>query len=114
MSDYTDVAFDNDTRRFLELSELQETVTSEMAAIKERFRAMGVGEHAAANGVTVTVTNPNRSLNLPKATNMLTEEQLALSKKDGYDPKKVRMFLPPALLELCMDPGTGELRVNVK
>ncbi len=114
MTEYTDVAFDNDTVRYLELSELLETITGEMTAIKERFRALGNGEHKAPSGVSVTVSAPNRSFNLPRATELLSEEQLALCTKDGYDAKKVRNFLAPALLEICMDPGNGELRVSVK
>jgi len=111
---YTDVAFDNDTRRYLELGDLLDSIVSEMSAIKERFRVLGKGTHESPSGVVVTVTAPNRSFNLPKATEMLSAEQLALCKQDGYDPKKVRRFLSPALLEMCMDPGTGELRVSVK
>jgi len=113
-TDYTTVAFDNDARRYLELDELLESVTAEMAAIKERFRALGVGPHETPSGVLVTVTVPNRSFNLPKATTMLTEEQLGLCRKEGYDPKKVRQFIPPVLLETLMEPGTGELRVSVR
>ena len=114
MSDYTDVAFDNDARRYLELDDLLESVTAEMSAIKERFRILGLGAHETPSGVQVSVTPPNRTFNLPKATTMLSEEQLALCKREGYDPKKVRQFSPPVLLETLMEPGTGELRVSVK
>jgi len=111
---YTEQEFDADAQRYIELSEFVETAQSEMGAIKARFRALGDGAHKAPCGVAVTVTPPNRSFNLTKAVGLLNEEQRALCKADGYDPKKVKGMLPPVVLEVCMDPGTGDARVSVK
>lgn len=114
MSEYTQEAFDADARRYLELADLAASISEEQAAIKARFRTLGQGDHKAPCGVAVSVTPPNRSFNLDKAVKMLNDDQRELAKADGYDAKKVKHFLAPALLEVCMDPGTGDLRVSVK
>jgi hypothetical protein len=114
MTDYPIEAVDRDVRRLLELAQAAETIVSESNAIKARLRALGNGEHPTPCGATVTVTPPNRTFNLDRAVTMLNDEQRDLAKPDGYDAKKVKQFLPPTLLEQCMDPGTGDLRVSVK
>jgi hypothetical protein len=111
---YTPEEFDADTQRYMELTEFVAEINDELSAIKARFRTLGEGAHKAASGVAVTVTPPNRSFNLTKAVALLNEEQRALCKADGYDPKKVKGMLPPVVLEVCMDPGSGDARVSVK
>lgn len=111
---YTVDEFDADAQRYLELAEFVAEVNDEMTAIKRRFRDLGDGAHKAPCGVAVTVTPPNRSFNLTKAVALLNDHQRELCKTDGYDPKKVKGMLPPVVLEVCMDPGTGDARVSVK
>lgn len=111
---YTQDDFDADAQRYMELDEFLSEVQGEMAAIKTRFRALGEGSHKAPCGVAVSVTPPNRSFNLSKAVELLNDEQRELCKADGFDAKKVKNFLPPALLELVMEPGSGDARVSVK
>jgi hypothetical protein len=111
---YTQDEFDADAQRYMELDEFLSEVQAEMGAIKARFRALGNGAHKAPCGVAVTVTPPNRSFNLTKAVALLNEEQRALCKADGYDPKKVKGMLPPVVLDVCMEPGSGDARVSVK
>lgn len=111
---YPPEALDRDVKRYLELDDMVQQYLSEMTAIKTRLRDLGEGPHAAPCGVQVTVSHPNRSFNLTRAVDMLNEEQRSLARADGYDPKKVKQFLPPALLEACMDPGSGDLRVSIK
>jgi hypothetical protein len=111
---YTTEEFDADAQRYMELAEFVAEVNDEMAAIKARFRTLGDGAHKAPSGVAVTVTPPNRSFNLDKAVGLLNDEQRALCKADGYDPKKVKGMLPPVVLDVCMEPGTGDARVSVK
>jgi hypothetical protein len=111
---YTQDDFDADAQRYMELDEFLSEVQGEMSAIKTRFRALGEGAHKAPCGVAVTVTPPNRSFNVAKAVELLNDEQRALCKADGFDAKKVKNFLPPALLELVMEPGSGDARVSVK
>lgn len=107
-------AFDRDVKRYLELDDTVQQYIAEMNAIKTRLRGLGEGPHEAPCGVHVTVSHPNRSFNLTRAVDMLNDEQRNLARADGYDAKKVKQFLPPALLEACMDPGSGELRVSIK
>lgn len=114
MPEYTPEQFDDDTRRYLDLAEVIEVATSEMSAIKARLRVLGTGAHESPSGVQVTVTAPNRSFSLTKAVALLNEEQLLLCKADGYDGKKVKSLLPPVLLDLCMEAGSGDARVSVK
>lgn len=111
---YTQEEFDFDTQRYMELDEFVSEAQSEMNAIKARFRALGNGEHTAPSGVQVSVSPPNRSFNLDRAVALLNDEQKALCKADGFDPKKVKGMLPPVVLEVCMDPGKGDMRVSVK
>lgn len=84
---------------------------AERAAIKAAIIDTGVAEHAA-HGVTVTVRPPSRRFNLDRAWTMLAPEQQALCV--APDPKKVRAQLPPAVLDACMDDGTGNPVVSVK
>ena len=114
MTDYTAEAFDADARRYLELDDVVQSALSEINAIKARFRGLGEGPHKAPCGVQVAVTAPNRAFNLVKAVDFLNDEQRDLARSNGYDSKKVKYFLPPALLDLCMEAGTGDLRVVVK
>lgn len=114
MTDYPPEAMDRDVRRYLELDDTVQQYLSEMNAIKARLRDLGDGQHEAPCGVHVSVTLPNRSFNLARAVGMLNDEQRDLARADGYDAKKVKNFLPPTLLEACMDAGSGDLRVAIK
>jgi hypothetical protein len=111
---YPPEALDRDVKRYLELDDIVQQYLSEMNAIKARLRELGDGQWEAPCGVHVSVTQPNRSFNLTRAVDMLNDEQRTLARADGYDAKKVKQFLPPTLLEACMDPGSGELRVSIK
>lgn len=112
---YTPEEFDFDAQRYMELSEFLAEANDELTAIKARFRALGDGAHKAPCGVAVEVKPPNRTFNLDKAVALLNDQQKIASVADtAYDPKKVKAQLPPVLLELCMDPGSGEARVSVK
>lgn len=104
--------YDDDVRTFLDLTERIEKLTAEREAVKQRFRALGVGNHPSVNGITVQVTAPPRSFSLEKGWKLLTAEQQAVCMSP--DAKKVRAQLPPVLLDSCMDEGTGEPRVTVK
>lgn len=75
---------------------------------------VGVGGEHKYGDVTVTVREPNRRFNLDKAVAMLTPEQLTMASTTIPDAKKVRSFLPPVLLEQCMDAGTGAPVVTVR
>jgi hypothetical protein len=114
MTDYPPEALDRDVKRYLELDDTVQQYLSEMNAIKARLRDLGDGQHEAPCGVHVSVTLPNRSFNLARAVDMLNDEQRDLARADGYDAKKVKNFLPPTLLEACMDAGSGDLRVAIK
>ena len=113
-TDYPPAALDRDVKRYLELDDTVQQYLSEMNAIKARLRDLGDGQWEAPCGVHVSVTLPNRSFNLTRAVDMLNDEQRTLARADGYDAKKVKQFLPPTLLEACMDPGSGDLRVSIK
>lgn len=65
-------------------------------------------------GVAITVREPNRRFNPDKAVKLLAPEVLELCRPDGYDPKKLKSFLSPVLLEQVMDAGTGAAIVSVK
>jgi hypothetical protein len=114
MSDYPPEALDRDVKRYLELDAARQDITSEQAGIKARLRALGEGEWEAPCGIQVTVTPPNRSFDLATAVKLLPSEVLDQCVAEGYDPAKVKRFLPPALLDVAMLPGKGEARVVIK
>jgi len=111
---YPPAAMDNDVRRYLELDEAAKEIAAEQAGIKARLRALGTGEHVAPCGVVVAVTPPNRTFDLGTAVKLLAPEVLEHCKADGFDPAKVKRFLPPALLDVAMLPGKGEPRVSIR
>lgn len=99
--------------RYLDLKTEAEEIASQMEHVKEQLRTLGVGQHATASGVTVTVQAPARRFNAKTAEQILPAEVLELCKADGYDPKKLKNFLSPVLLDQCMDSGTGAPVVKV-
>lgn len=98
-------------QRITELQDHAAQIDDELRALKaELATLLPVGTHAAA-GVKVTVSNPSRRFNLDRALTMLTPEQRTLAV--GPDLRKVKAYLPPVLLEQCMDPGTGAIVVKI-
>lgn len=104
--------FDDDVTTYLELTEQIEELESQRAAVKARFIDRGVGQHASSSGVTVTVSAPSRRFNLDRAWAMLNSEQQSLCVSP--DASKVKGQLPGALLDECMDEGTGSPRVSIR
>lgn len=92
-------------------AQLADRASSLKAQIAEQ---LGVGGEAQVGDVKVTVREPNRRFNVQAAAKMLTAEQVALATTETLDPSKVKQFLPPVLLEQCMDAGTGAPIVAVK
>lgn len=100
--------------RYLDLKHEAEEIASQMEHVKDQLREHGVGEHTSDKGVTVVVSPPARRFNAATAAGLLPEQTLAQCGAEGYDPKKLRSYLSPVLLEQCMDAGTGKTTVTVK
>lgn len=91
--------------RIVELAEQTERINAEIDELRRQLvQHLDLGTHQIA-GVKVTVSAPSRRFNLDRALGMLNDEQKALV--NAVDTKKVKSFLPPVLLEECMDPGVG-------
>lgn len=99
--------------RYLDLKHEAEEISSQMEHVKDQLRAHGIGQHATTSGVTVTVQAPARRFNAKTAAGLLPAETLAQCGADDYDPKKLKSYLSPVLLEQCMDAGTGAPIVKV-
>ncbi len=98
----------------VDLSDQIAHLTERLAARKRELGdAVGIGSHKIA-GVDVSVREPNRRFNAARAAELLAPEVLELCRNEGYDPKKLRGFLAPVLLEQCMDAGTGAPVVSVR
>lgn len=54
------------------------------------------------NGDDVIAIRPNRRFNIDAGVALLPEQLREACRADGYDPKKVKEYLAPALLEQCM------------
>lgn len=82
-----------------DLQDMQNTLKNELRA------AVDVGWKAYADDGTPFLTvQPNRRFNLERATALLDPQLLELCRPDGYDPKKVKQYLPPLLVDQCMEP----------
>lgn len=105
---------DRDVAIYLDLDDKIKDLTSQRDAVKARIAQRGLGEYETTSGMTVKVTPPNRSFNLARAVELLSEQQREVCRLDGYDQTKVRAQLPPVLAEDCMDEGKGAPRVSIK
>lgn len=106
---------DDLVKRYIDLDARRTELADECESIKTRIRdELNDGQHETPSGVTVTVSPPSRSFNIGAAINLLPVEALEQCRLDGYDPKKIKRFLAPALLDLCMDAGSGERRVSIR
>lgn len=103
---------DDDVADYLDLTERIEQLESQRNAIKARLAHRGEGDHTTTSGVVVSVTPPNRRFNLDRAWSLLTEDQKAVC--TSPDPAKVKRQLSGVLVDECMEPGTGAVRVVVK
>lgn len=103
--------YDDDVRRYLDLSETIEALNAERETVKNRLRDLGPGKHPSVNGVTVTVTPPSRRFNPDRAWTMLTPEQQTLCVSP--DAKKIKAQLPGVLLDQAYDEGAGSPVVKI-
>jgi hypothetical protein len=97
--------------RYLDLKHESEEIASQMEHVKDQLRALGVGQHETAAGVTVTVQAPARRFNLDRAWSLLTPEQQAVCVAPAA--AKVKAQLAPIIAESCYDAGTGAPTVKV-
>jgi hypothetical protein len=111
--DYSPAELDADVKRYLELDEIKSDIAVEQEAIKARLRSLGIGVHHTSSGVPFKIAKPNRRFNLDRATQLLPAETLEQCRTDGFDPSKVKRFLSPELLDMCMDDTDGDPRVSV-
>lgn len=111
----TDPATNLDTlvARYVDLSDHIDHLIAARNEIIDQLRDLGPGKHPTGSGLVVTVSPPSRRFNAARAEQMLSPQQLELCHHDGYDAKKIKQFLPPVLLDQCMDPGTGSAMVKV-
>lgn len=112
--DYTPEDLDHDVKRLHELKNIKDDIDAEQSQILDRIRALELGQHTTLSGAAFTVSPPNRRFNLEKATNLLPPETLGECQAEGFDPTKVKRFLSPELLDMCMDEGKGEPRVTFR
>lgn len=107
----TTTPVDDLVAEYLDLADRIQVLTAQQDNLRARLRDLGPGRHPTSSGLTVTVTPPSRRFNLDRAWEMLTVEQQTVCV--APDPRKVKAQLPPALTELCMEPGTGNPVVKV-
>lgn len=99
----------------LDVQEQSAQLADRASSLKAQIAELvGVGGEAQVGDVKVTVREPNRRFNIDKAVKLLTPEQVELATVAKPDPTKVKQFLPPVLLEQCMDAGTGDAVVSVR
>lgn len=103
VSDYLDVQ-----EQIVQLNDRASNIKAQLVDL------VGVGSEAQVGEVKVSVREPSRRFNLDKAVGMLTPEQVELATVAKPDPGKVKQFLPPVLLDQCMDAGTGAPVVTVR
>lgn len=96
---------------YLDLADKIAQLTEQQAGVKAQLRDLGVGDHAAKNGVVVKVTPPSRRFNVDLAWTMLTEEQQKLSV--GPIAAQVKKRLSGDLVDACMEDGKGDPTVKV-
>ena len=90
--------------RITTLQEQAEIIDLEIRGAKAQLAALGTGTHQVGH-MRVTVSPPSRRFNIDTALTFISEEQRAMVLSP--DAKKVKAFLPPVLLDQCMDEGTG-------
>lgn len=111
---YTPEALDHDVKRLQELKNIRDDIEAEQSQILDRIRALELGQHTTLSGASFTISPPNRRFNIEKAVQLLPDETLAQCRAEGFDPAKVKRFLSPELLDMCMDEGRGEPRVSFR
>jgi hypothetical protein len=112
---YTPDDLNADVKTYLDLDDKVKDLQARQADIKARMRDnLAIGKHETDLGVHVTVSAPSRRFNLARAVDLLQPELREQCKADGYDASKVKRFLPPALLDVAMDAGTGDPVVRIQ
>lgn len=109
----TTTSIDDEVKLYLHLADQIAQLTAQQKQIKGRIASLGIGE-IPCSVAHVVVREPNRTFNTTKAADLLTPEQLDLCRVETYDAKRMKEFLPPVLLDTCMDPGKGDPVVVVK
>lgn len=100
-------------RRYTELDDQRRTIVDEQADIKAQLRdTLQQGTHHVA-GLTIVVSPPPRRFNAVTAASLLPTETLAACTYDEYDPKKLKRYLSPVMLDMAMDERPGDLVVRI-
>lgn len=109
----TTASLDELVARYAELNARQAELLDEMNTIKADIRDhFDDGTYEAA-GCRVTIRQPNRTLDLDKAVELLPPDVRKLCETVAYDRKRVLSYLPPAVADLAYKPGSGQRVVTI-
>jgi len=96
--------------RLVELDGAIAELTAARDDVKERIRALGIGNYPAGH-YTIKVT-PQRRFSLDKARELFDDGTLKPYALPGFDAKRFKAEVAPAIYEACMVPF-GVDRVTV-
>jgi hypothetical protein len=103
VTEYTPADLEADVRELVALEAQRAEIVAEADEIKARIRShLEVGAQVEVDGRQVLSIQPNRRLDVDAAVALLPAEVLPLVQTLTVDPKKVRQYLAPALVERCM------------
>lgn len=89
----------------------RDRLDEEEGELKARLRKVLVaGQRGYVDGQPAVTLQPNRRFNLDRAVGFLPAEVAERCRVHAYDPKQVKRFLAPAVLDLCMD-AVGDPKV---
>lgn len=89
--------------RLQQLAAISAHAKEEETELKARLRKiLAVGQKGLVEGVPVVALQPNRRFDVEAGIALLPAELRDLCRADGYDPKKIKQYLAPALVETCM------------